>query len=358
MDALPPSIEEDLVNSLSTQLALQQELCKQYEVDLCSRDETVSGLREKLNASTRDLENRKSVIRVWRKKVTELEHACRYLEDQVDRRMQDSMEHSTLEEASREALRMLHERINALESEKREVDGKVDILRAELAQRDESERDVRQRINFAHANIDSAVGSGEASVTRVPSNRGLTEVQLDQTGGKLEDGAQIQVHMRVAELEQVLAGLVDEKSTLLQQSRDSASSLARYERELAILKAELEAQWKNTEESSATVNHLRQEQSLLQKERDCLRQELELLDDKANMMESEWMESENRRAELEESLHDVRAAKDEAERERDTVSLMHLCYCNLDDLYRETVRSTASRRARACYRVDECASGD
>ncbi|KAF8440060.1 hypothetical protein L210DRAFT_857408, partial [Boletus edulis BED1] len=62
------SREEDMIWSLRTQLALQQEMCAQFEVDLGARDELVEALTIRLDASEKENDKRKSVLRSWKKK--------------------------------------------------------------------------------------------------------------------------------------------------------------------------------------------------------------------------------------------------------------------------------------------------
>jgi hypothetical protein len=136
------SKEEDMMWSLTTQLTLQQELCKQYEIDLNARDELVESLEMKLEAVEREGEKRKGVVRVWKKKVAELEKSVRGLEEEVERGKETSLERSIMDEASGEALRMLHRQIGRLEREKEEWEkrekhlvGEVEDLKREMETR-------------------------------------------------------------------------------------------------------------------------------------------------------------------------------------------------------------------------------
>ncbi|KAJ7873582.1 hypothetical protein B0H13DRAFT_1480213, partial [Mycena leptocephala] len=62
------SKEEDLILSLKTQLALQTELCGQFETDLRARDELVEVLGKKLSEVEREESKKRSVLKQWRKK--------------------------------------------------------------------------------------------------------------------------------------------------------------------------------------------------------------------------------------------------------------------------------------------------
>lgn len=125
------SREEDMIWSLRTQLAFQQELCTQYEIDLGARDELVQGLTTRLDFTEKENEKRKNTLRSWKKKAVELEKMCRHLEDEVDTSRQETLERSIMDEATGEALRQLHSQISSLEREKEEVAAKESILRSE-----------------------------------------------------------------------------------------------------------------------------------------------------------------------------------------------------------------------------------
>ncbi|KAG6876674.1 hypothetical protein C0993_001311 [Termitomyces sp. T159_Od127] len=76
-DRPSPSKDDDLIFSLQRQLALQTELCQQYENDLRSRDELVEILSKKLGDVENEDAKRKSVLGIWKKKVQELEDLVR-----------------------------------------------------------------------------------------------------------------------------------------------------------------------------------------------------------------------------------------------------------------------------------------
>jgi hypothetical protein len=113
------SREEDIIWSLRTQLALHQELCAQYEIDLGARDELVQALTQRAEAAEKEKEKGRNVLRSWKKKAGELERMCHALEDEVDTSRQESMERSIMDEASGEALRMLHRQIDNSSTKRR-----------------------------------------------------------------------------------------------------------------------------------------------------------------------------------------------------------------------------------------------
>jgi hypothetical protein len=296
------SREEDMIWSLRTQLALQQDLCAQYEIDLHARDELVNALNEKLDSAEKDKQHRSGVLRGWKKKVQELERMCRGLEEQVDRSRQDSLERSVMDEASSDALRELHRVIGRLEREKadverREMDEKgrhdieVDKLQAELKRREESEVQLREGIKNAKEQMEIT---------------GKPDEQDDGVVWKAANEEERQRY-RVAELEwaeergTLIAKINDlEQQTieLLAGVQDSEKKISEYNR----LKDELEAQWKQTETMTEKITNL-------EKERDELRTEITHMEKRIADIEVEWNESENRKAHLEGEFQNIMSAK-------------------------------------------------
>ena len=70
---------EDLISNLRSQLALQQELCAQYQLDLAARDELVELLSARADLAEQEGKRRRGTMRSWRKKIEALEKACRSL---------------------------------------------------------------------------------------------------------------------------------------------------------------------------------------------------------------------------------------------------------------------------------------
>ena len=268
------SREEDLIWSLRTQLALQQELNVQYEVDLSARNELVSSLSSRLELADKDKTQRNSVLRTWKKKVQELEKACRQLEDECERSRQESLERSVMDHASSEALRELHRVIARLEHEK--ADGeklsqeRIQKLTNELERREESEKRLKEGINNAREQME------------IMGNRDEEEEKQRQRSMSLLWGQEREELIRkVEELEQKNLALID-------KTPENDEMARRY----AVLEAELEAQWKNTETMT-------QENAELKKSQDSLQQ-------KVTDLEGDWNESENRRLQLEAEIEEVR----------------------------------------------------
>ncbi|KAI0312792.1 hypothetical protein OF83DRAFT_1066623 [Amylostereum chailletii] len=316
------SREEDLIWSLRTQLALQQELCAQYEVDLGARDELVMTLNARMDVMEKESEKRKSILRSWKKKVSELERMCRYLEDEVDSSRHESMERSVMDEASSQALRQLHHQIAELEREKGDLmkqgegfketrklldsqlqdrDNEVSRLKKELAQHEDGERRLKEGIRNAQEQIEQ-MGTLSADDAR------LSIIQREQASEEERH------RHRQAESEwDGERALADEREATLEAQLDEArKALSKKDGELELLRAELEAQWKNTEQAGEHMNALKAEKEAMQ-------HELTEVEGKMETMEIEWNEQETKHAELEAELNEVYAAKEELERERQQV---------------------------------------
>ena len=272
------SREEDLIWSLRTQLALQQELNIQYEVDLSARSELVSSLTSKLEHADKDKMQRNGALRTWKKKVQELEKVCRQLEDECERSRQESFERSVMDHASGEALRELHRVITRLEREK--VDGEkiaqeqIQKLTDELKRREESENRLKEGINDAKEQMEIMSFKDEEEEER----------QRQRTVSLLWNQEREELIRKVEELEK-------SNFALISKSSENEKIVQRY----AILEAELEAQWKNTET-------MVQENADLKKSSNGLQQ-------KVTDLEGDWNESENRRLQLEAEIEEVCAIR-------------------------------------------------
>ncbi|KIK95232.1 hypothetical protein PAXRUDRAFT_399553 [Paxillus rubicundulus Ve08.2h10] len=323
------SREEDIIWSLRTQLALQQELCAQYEIDLGARDELVSALTGRLESAERENEKRKSVLRSWKKKAAELEKMCRHLEEEVDSSRQESMERSVMDEASSEALRQLHRQISQLEREKSDVEAKEETLRTQrdaleksgkgkddelirlkeaLKGRDDNERALKEGICDAKEQMDQITTSAE-------SEEDLRAIIADKEHAEEAE----RVRHSVIELawadeqQRMLAAAADlqqKNESLVTELASVRHELSRQNEERLLLKNEVEAQWQNTQNTSEHMERMT-------KERDALKGDIEALESKISTMEDEWNDSENRKIELETELHDVLDARDALEKERD-----------------------------------------
>jgi predicted nucleic acid-binding Zn-ribbon protein len=307
------SREEDMIWSLRTQLALQSELCAQYEVDLSAKDELVEMLNARLGESEKELERRRAMIRTWRKRVADLEKCIKGLEDEVDRSREEIVDRSVMDEASGEALRELHRRISELERDKKENDHRETDLRVQLdtantalakAQedlrtRDQSERELKAGIRAAKEEMEQM---------------GQLDGQANEDERERHLAAQSAWEEERSSLVASNASLHDDHIAVQSQLTGLREEVVRKEDELAVLKAELEAQWKHTEQAGEEMEKLKQEKAELAQEAVNLREKLVSMD-------SNWEAHEQKRLELENELHDAWAAREELDKERDEVSL-------------------------------------
>ena len=336
------SKEENLIISLQTQLSLKTELCSQYETDLKARDELVEILGKKLADVEKDESKRKNALRTWKKKVQELERACRQLEEAVDHSRQESMERSVMDEASGEALRMLHRQIASLEREKsdwvkkehalmdevetlealvRERSEDIMSLKETLWTRDESERELKDGIRDAKEQIEmlgnvSLVGIDEDELKRLMMEKDQKNSEETQRFMTIE----FELRQELEEVKTKYEGLEVQKSRWEEEMEGLNAQLKNRDEEYATLKAELEAQWQNTEKTGERMEFLEQERADAVAEKDALKADVESLETQISSMESEWTESENKKQELESELQEVWNLKDSLEKERDQVS--------------------------------------
>jgi hypothetical protein len=269
------SREDDFLWFLRTQLAIQQELNVQYEVDLSARNDLVSSLASKLELADKDKTQRTNTLRSWKRKVQELEKACRQLEDECERSRQESFERSVIDHASGEALRELHRVIACLEREKADSEKfaqeQVQKLTDELKRREDSEKRLREGINEAKEQMEMMGGREEEEEQR----------QRQRTVSLLWNQEREELIRKVEELE-------NKNLTLASKPSESEKLAQRY----ADLQAELEAQWRNTETMTQEIAELKKGQDTLQQ--------------KVIDLEGDWNESENRRLQLEAEVEEVR----------------------------------------------------
>jgi chromosome segregation ATPase len=335
------SKEENFIMSLQTELALKTELCAQYEADLKARDELVEILGKKLGDVEKDEGKRKAAVRGWRKKVQEMERNCRMLEEAMDRSRQESVERSVMDEASGEALRMLHRQIQGLESEKgewalreeklkeeleeleravRDRNEDLDEMKERLMRGDERERELKEGLREAKEQIEMM---GDCSIVI----GGVDELEMEREREQKESQETQRFRMKelelVQELEEMKAKiewLEVEKRGLEEQVEGLTLQLGTKEEEGKVLKGEVEAQWERTERMGERAGELEREKEELVTERDALRGDVESLEEQIGSLENEWREGEERRNDLEEEVREVRRTKDNLEQERLKVS--------------------------------------
>ncbi|OCH84967.1 hypothetical protein OBBRIDRAFT_807864 [Obba rivulosa] len=322
-----PSREEDIIWNLRTQLALQSELCVQFEVDLGARDELVRELSARLDAAEKESERRRGAARACRRRVAELEKCIRGLEEEVERSREESVDRSVMDEASGAAMKALHGRIGELERDRRDagrMEEELRALRAELQRKEEAEHALKAGIRAAKEEMES-MGAQRASL-----------VLADEDGARARKGSGAGAQSRAA-WEDERAKLIADNDELraqqmgLQRELTGAREEAlKIDGELHVIRAELEAQWKNTERAGERVAGLEKERDALRtecdalklqrdavlQERDGLREENEGLAQRIESMEEEWSQNENRKVELETEVQEAWAGKEELETER------------------------------------------
>ncbi|TCD68974.1 hypothetical protein EIP91_009196 [Steccherinum ochraceum] len=309
------SREEDLIWSLRTQLALKDELCAQFETELNAKDDLVREWQNRAVEVERECEQRKMAGRSYRKRFAELQQYVKGLEEEVERSRESSMDRSVIDEASGEALRMLHRRIGELEREgtdrdknaqtlQEELDAKrqeLENLKAELTKKYENERELKEGIKAAKDEMEQ-MGKRQSLYQSEEQQAALRQQgqQLDSAAWELEKAKMVSEN----------EFLHKEQVALQAQLTDVREEIVRKEEEMAVLRAELEAQWKHTEKSSEEVEKLTQE-------RDELKEEVEALNTRIESMELDWNENENKKITLESEVQELWTARDDVEKERD-----------------------------------------
>ncbi|KAJ7938343.1 hypothetical protein B0H13DRAFT_1139546 [Mycena leptocephala] len=337
------SKEEDIIFSLKTQLALQSELCGQFETDLRARDELVEVLGKKLGEVEREEAKKRNTLKQWKKKVMELERACRYLEEEVEGSRQESMERSIMDEASSEALRMLHRQIAGLEREKeswkrmeemlREEMGTLEVLLREksddvmklketLWSRDESERELKQGIQDAKREMEMM---GNLSIGLIDENELKNELKKMTMVKDQRDEEERERHREAEfawedEKEELLAAVENaklENAGLVAELDNYKEQLKDHDEELTMLKSELEAQWDHTEKGAEKVAAAEAAKRAAETERDTLQVKINELEEKMTEMDAEYVESENKQFELENDIQELWDVKEALEKERE-----------------------------------------
>jgi hypothetical protein len=335
------SKEENLIYSLQAQLALQTELCQQYETDLRARDELVELLGKKLGDAAEKENQRQASVRQWKKRVAELQKVVRHLEEEVDSSRQASLERSVMDEASGEALRMLHRQIAALERDKAEQEKREHMLREEIEtlevlvkeksedvvdlkqmlwNRDESEREISRGIRDVKAQVDDM---GNVSMAYVDETE-LRRLREERENATEEERARHHIVevtwlQEKEELVVKVEGLQADKTRLEQDLENARQQLEAREEEFEVLQNELEAQWTHTEDMTTKIDELEKAKLEAEQDRGGLRHHVEDLEARINSMEIEWNESENRKNELEAEMEELLHVREALEKDREQV---------------------------------------
>ncbi|KAL0574759.1 hypothetical protein V5O48_007206 [Marasmius crinis-equi] len=348
------SREDSLIVSLQTQLALQTELCGQYQTDLQAREELVELLSKKLTDVEKEDVRRRGILRAWKKKVQELERACRILEEEVEGSRQESMERSLMDEASGEALRMLHRQIATLEREKGDMSRREEVLRDELVtlegvvkdrsqdvmqlkeklwKQDESQRELQEGIRQANeqvellGNVSLCLVDDEELREQLAEARAEAEQKTEEERRRHRD-VEAEWQSQRTELMLSAENAKAEKISLEGELEALKRQLKTREDEFATLKSELEAQWGHSEKATEKIDALsaekadvEQERQVLEVEKDKLRKEVKNLQDARIELEERCQTLEAEKGELEKESQDLGSALEELQ---DKVESMEL----------------------------------
>ncbi|KAG2121306.1 hypothetical protein DEU56DRAFT_760718 [Suillus clintonianus] len=301
------SKDEDIIWNLRTQLALSQELCAQYEIDLGARDELVQALTQRAEVAEKEKEKSRNVLRSWKKKASELERMCRTLEEEVDTSRQESLERSVMDEASGEALRMLHRQISQLEREKEalqdhadtahlrdqlhEKDAELDKLREEIKGRDDAERVLRDGMREAKEQMDhhSARSSMAEEALVVASEEERVRHETIELAWAEERMRMVDAHKALQVDKNALSDAVQRMTSDLEHIQSEHANA------IEIAHNDLDAAHQESAELHSNIEDL-------QNETEALKTDLEALETKLLNMEEEWSVGENQRADLESEL--------------------------------------------------------
>ena len=265
------SKEESLIISLQTQLALKTELCGHYEIDLKARDELVEILGKKLANLEKDDTQRRNTLRSWKKKVQELERLCRQLEESVENSKQESFERTVMDEASSEALRMLHRQIATLEREKSEGLKREQGLREEVEtlEKDEALRQAREQATHLAHDLQEC----NDRVSELEQERQFTDDNITRLEEELRtrDAEISQIKQRVLERESEVENLHEEMSTMQRELAHVVNEQTRALRDAAVQEDESKA---HVDEWLKREQELREEVKTLTLEKELERDEV------------------------------------------------------------------------------------
>ncbi|KAK7441809.1 hypothetical protein VKT23_016471 [Stygiomarasmius scandens] len=349
------SKEESIIVSLQTQLSIQAELCNQYETDLRARDEMVEILTKRLSEAEKEEAKRKGILRAWKKKVAELETACRFLEDEVETSRQEASERSIMDEASGEALRMLHRQIASLERDKGEWSRKEEALREEVQTlenliqersediqnlqqtiwtRDESQRELQDGLREAKEQIDQMGNISIAMVDEAEFRQTIAELeQREEEERERHREVETKWEQQRAEMVLTTENANAEKIALEGELETIKQQLKTREDEYTTLKAELEAQWGHTESATEKIEALQRENGEIEAERHALEEasvkgenerrqlndEVRQLREHAQSLEAEREQLENERQSLYENIEQLEAELADTREEKEAL---------------------------------------
>ncbi|KAF6749803.1 hypothetical protein DFP72DRAFT_1142046, partial [Ephemerocybe angulata] len=301
------SKEENLIYSLQAQLALQ--------TSSVSSTKRTCGLGMSLwrfwGRSCRMLRRRRVRGRLLfgrgKKRVNELQRMCRHLEEEVDSSRQMSMERSIMDEASGEALRMLHRQIAALERDKSDQVKREQVMKEEIEtlemlwNRDESVREFSQGLRDVKAQVDE-MGTCRAWAY-------IDEDELRRLKEEKEHAAEEEKGRHTGEGGVIvkLEGLQAEKTSMVEDLEKARQLLKNRDEEYDMLKGEWSGAGSHTEDMTSKIQELERARIEVEQERDELRNHVDDLENRISQMELEWNENENRKNDLETEIENLLA---------------------------------------------------
>ncbi|KAJ7043279.1 hypothetical protein C8F04DRAFT_1390105 [Mycena alexandri] len=304
-----PSKEESVIFTLQTQLDLQTELCGQFENDLRARDALVEMLGKKLAEAEEEDAKKRKFLRAWKKKVGELERTCRFLEEEVEGSRQENMDRSVMDEASGEALRMLHRQIAGLEREREGFKRTEIVLREEL-------RRLEMLAGEKAAKLRESLGSQtEREWKQKEQEQMLDELKgavaaLEKSRGEEKQGHEAAELAWQAERDALRRRAVDAQDGFNQQ-------LTARDDEIATLKAQLAATADRADNATKFSEAAEAGKCALAMERDSLKLQVVNLQTKNAAAQVACSDAERKAFELEDDLQGLWETKNSLEQERD-----------------------------------------
>ncbi|KAJ7286037.1 hypothetical protein C8J57DRAFT_655767 [Mycena rebaudengoi] len=308
------SKEESIIFSLQAQLDMQNELCGQFETDLRAREELVEVLSKKLLEVEQEDAQKRKILRMWKKKVVELERTCRSLEDEVEGSRQESMDRSLMDEASSEALRMLHRQIAALERERKglqrtEHDLREEVKRLEALVNDKTNEVTDLQQSSADENAQEERSEREAELEQ-RNEEEKTRHEAVETAWK-EEKEDLLAAAETHKLENVeLIALLEELKHQL-RARDD---------EIGTLKTELGASGERANEAAKRLEAAETKDRAVESDHESHKIQVLGLQEKVAATEEAWTESERKVSELEDSVQELWDVKEALEVERERFS--------------------------------------
>ncbi|KAF7339235.1 Calcium-binding and coiled-coil domain-containing protein 1 [Mycena venus] len=337
------SKEESLICGLKTQLAVQTGLCDKFKTDLRARDELVEVLGKKLREVEGEEARKRSVLKEWKKKVVDLERTCRYLEEEVEGSRQESMERSILDEASSQALKILHRQIAGLERDKESSKRREERFRNEVAtlelqlrqksddvmrlnetlwSREESVRELEAGIQEAKAREKEIMGNlsiGLIDGKALKNELKNTTMARDRCNGEDREGdgkAESGWEEEKAHLLTVVENAKLENAGLGAELHHHKQRLKEQDDELAKLKSELDARYDHSKNAAEKMEAVEAAKRTADEERDTLHAKIAQLEDELIVMKAENVEFKTSRIELENVLQGLWEAEEALEKKR------------------------------------------